>query len=75
MRSTCWLHVRAHVEAGGGVAFHIYQDALGHWRWYLRDGDHRKIATSGGSFPSKGDCLESLQKVLALDGNIPVYED
>jgi uncharacterized protein YegP (UPF0339 family) len=57
------------------VAFHIYRDALGKWRWYLRDADHRKIATSGGSYAEKSACLEALKQVLGLDGETPIYED
>lgn len=57
------------------MAFHLYQDALGKWRWYLRDDNHRKIAVSGGSYSEKSDCLTSLTLVLGLDGNTPVYED
>jgi uncharacterized protein YegP (UPF0339 family) len=70
---SCTPHVN---WAGGGiVAFHIYVDALGKWRWYLRDADHRKIATSGGSFTEKSHCLDALKLVLGLDGDTPVYED
>lgn len=57
------------------VAFHIYKDALGHWRWYLRDGNHRKIANSGGSYSEKHLCLEALRLVLGLNGETPIFED
>jgi uncharacterized protein YegP (UPF0339 family) len=57
------------------MAFHIYRDALGQWRWYLRDADHRKIATSGGSFAERSACLAAMKLVLGLDGETPVFED
>lgn len=57
------------------MAFHIYQDALGQWRWYLLDAGHRKVAISGGNYPDKAACVAALRLLLGLDGAIPVYED
>lgn len=57
------------------AAYHVYQDALGNWRWYLRSAEHRKVATSGGSYPDKAACLEAVRIVMGADGDTPIFED
>lgn len=69
MRATLRCCVRGH------VAYHIYQDVLGHWRWYLRNDDHRKVATSGGSYPDKAACLAAVKLIMGADARTPIYED
>jgi uncharacterized protein YegP (UPF0339 family) len=59
----------------GLVAFHIYQDTVGHWRWYLLADDHRRIANSGGCYMDRGACLVALQLVMGTDVDTPVFED
>jgi uncharacterized protein YegP (UPF0339 family) len=57
------------------MAFHIYQDASGQWRWYLLSEHHRRIATSAEGYARKSDCLAAVRAILATNPQTPVYED
>ena len=55
------------------MAYHIYKDVNGHWRWYLSAGNNRKIANSGESYWNKEDCLHAINLVKGTDSKTPVY--
>ncbi|MDT3668993.1 MAG: DUF1508 domain-containing protein [Aromatoleum sp.] len=55
------------------MAYHIYKDSVGHWRWYLSAGNNRKIANSGEGYFNKSDCLAAINLVKG-SGATPVYE-
>lgn len=57
------------------VAYYLYQDALGHWRWYLLSAEQRKIANSSGAYPDKTSCLSALRLVMSTTLNTPIFED
>jgi uncharacterized protein YegP (UPF0339 family) len=43
--------------------FDAYQDLVGKWRWRLRGGDGRAVATSGESFESHWRALRAAEDV------------
>jgi uncharacterized protein len=55
------------------MAFWIYVDKQGFWRWYLTAANNRKIADSGESYHNKQDCLWAIGLVMDTDRNTPVY--
>lgn len=55
------------------MAYYVYKDTAGQWRWYLRAANNRKIADSGESYQNKSDCLAAIDLVKA-SYNAPVYD-
>jgi uncharacterized protein YegP (UPF0339 family) len=55
------------------VAYYIYKDAQGLWRWYLQAANNRKLADSGESYYNKQDCLAGINLVKG-SALAPVYE-
>lgn len=56
------------------MAYYIYRDSIGQWRWYLLSANHtNKIANSGESYHNKADCLHAINLVKG-SGSAPVYE-
>lgn len=43
--------------------FETFKDTAGHWRWRLRAGNNRKIATSGESFTRRADATRAATNV------------
>ena len=55
------------------MAYWIYKDMNGHWRWYLMAANNRKIANSGEGYYNKQDCLGAIALVKG-SSSAPVYE-
>lgn len=55
------------------MAYYIYKDAQGYWRWYLVAGNNRKIANAGEGYFNKQDCLSAINLVKG-SASAPVYE-
>ena len=55
------------------MAYWIYKDTAGQWRWRLVAANYRIIATSGEAYHNKQDCLSAIVLVKGT-GNTPVYE-
>ncbi len=55
------------------MAYYVYRDVVGQWRWYLQAGNGRKIANSGEGYFNKSDCLSAI-RLVATSGNMPVYD-
>lgn len=55
------------------MAYYIYKDANGHWRWYLLAANNRKIANSGEGYWNKQDCLSAVNLVKGSSACV-VYE-
>lgn len=55
------------------MAYFIYRDEQGYWRWRLRSANNRTIADSGEAYVNKGDCLAGIDLVKG-SGPAPVYE-
>lgn len=55
------------------MAYYIYKDAVGQWRWFLMAGNNRKIANSGEGYHNKQDCLAAIGLVQNSE-SAPIYE-
>lgn len=55
------------------MAYWVYKDTGGEWRWQLRAGNNRIVATSGESYHSKQDCLHGITLVKGAT-NAPVKD-
>lgn len=59
------------------MAFETYPDAKGEYRWRLKDGDGKVVATSGQGYVKKADCVDMVDKFKADISKymFEVYED
>lgn len=55
------------------MAYYVYKDAAGQWRWYLNAANNRKIANSGEGYFNKADCLAAVNLVKGST-NAPIRE-
>lgn len=55
------------------MAYYIYVDAQGYWRWYLLSDRHRRIANSAEGYHEKQDCRDEIALVKG-SADAPVYE-
>lgn len=55
------------------MAYWVYEDAGGEWRWQLRAGNNRIVADSGQGYRSKDDCLHGIALVKGAT-NAPVKD-
>lgn len=55
------------------MAYYMYRDVAGQWRWYLRAANGRKLADSGEGYNNKQDCRDAIDLVANSKG-APVYE-
>lgn len=55
------------------MAFYVYKDVGGYWRWYLKASNGRKIADSGEGYYNKTDCVSAINLVKGAY-NASVYE-
>lgn len=55
------------------MAYYLYKDALGQWRWYLLAANSRKIANSGEGYHNKQDALQAIG-LVSTSGNCKVHE-
>jgi uncharacterized protein len=49
--------------------FEIFMDVGGKYRWRLRDGNNRKVATSGESFESRANAKRAAENVKVTSPN------
>lgn len=45
------------------MGFHIYQDMVGQWRWYLAAPNGAKIAVAPVGYARRDDCALAVQRV------------
>ena len=50
------------------MAYYIYKDVQGYWRWYLKASNGFKIANGGEGYHNKQDCLSAIGLVKATAG-------
>lgn len=55
------------------VAYYIYKDAGGYWRWRFVAANNRIIAVSSESYHNEKDCLWSIGLVKG-SSDAPVYK-
>jgi uncharacterized protein YegP (UPF0339 family) len=58
------------------MTFEIYTDKASEFRWRLRDGDNKILATSGQGYSKKADCKDMVDKFVKDISayNLEVYE-
>src|SRR5262245_23898025 len=58
------------------MTFEIYTDKSNEYRWRLKDGDDKTVATSGQGYKAKADCKEMVEKFVKDISNytLEVYE-
>lgn len=55
------------------MAYYIYVDPQGYWRWYLLGPNHRRIANSAEGYFDRQECRNAVLLVKS-SANVPVYE-
>ncbi|MBX7151117.1 DUF1508 domain-containing protein [bacterium] len=55
------------------MAYMVYKDAAGYWRWRLLASNYKIIATSGEGYSYKSDCVHAIELVKGSSA-APVYE-
>lgn len=55
------------------MAYYVYRDVQGSWRWYLAAGNGRKIANAGEGYLNRNDCLAAIA-LVRQSGSTPIYE-
>lgn len=63
--------LQAKIEAN--MAYYVYRDVAGQWRWYLQAGNGRKLANSGEGYFNKSDCVSAI-RLVANSGNTPIRD-
>ena len=57
------------------MVFHIYQDVVGQWRWYLAAPNGVKLATAPLGYARRGDCLLAIKRVREAAGAPMLYDN
>lgn len=57
------------------MAFHIFKDSAGMWRWYLVNETYRKIAISPEGYYHRVDCIAAISKVMITNRQTRIFED
>ena len=55
------------------MAYYMYKDARGEWRWRLKATNGRIIADSGEGYKNEKDCLDAI-KLVQGSYNASVYK-
>lgn len=55
------------------MAYYMYIDNEGRWRWQLLAANYRIVAVSSESYINKKDCREAIT-LVQLSASAPVYE-
>jgi uncharacterized protein YegP (UPF0339 family) len=45
------------------MVFHMYQDMVGNWRWYLAAPNDVKLAIAPVGYARRGDCIHAINRV------------
>ena len=57
------------------MVFHIYQDVIGNWRWYLSAPNGIKIATAPLGYTRRNDCLAAIKRVREAGVSPMLYDN
>ena len=57
------------------MVFHIYQDVVGQWRWYLAGPNGIKIATAPLGYARRNDCLQAIKRVREAGASPVLYDN
>lgn len=56
------------------MVFHIYQDVVGQWRWYLAAPNGIKLAIGPVGYPRRADCVMAIDRVRE-SADVPMVYD
>ena len=57
------------------MVFHIYQDVVGQWRWYLSAPNGVKLATAPVGYARRGDCVLAIKRVREAAESPMLYDN
>ena len=57
------------------MVFHIYQDVVGLWRWYLAAPNGVKIAAAPIGYARRGDCVLAIKRVREASAAPMLYDN
>ena len=57
------------------MVFHLYQDVVGNWRWYLAAANGVKLAVSPVGYARRVDCIHALNRVREEGADAPMLYD
>ena len=57
------------------MVFHIYQDVVGQWRWYLAAPNGVKIAAAPIGYARRGDCVLAIKRVREASTAPMLYDN
>lgn len=57
------------------MVFHLYQDVVGNWRWYLAAANGVKLAVSPVGYARRSDCIHALNRVREEGADAPMLYD
>ena len=57
------------------MVFHIYQDVVGQWRWYLSAPNGIKLATAPLGYARRDDCVLAIKRVREAAGSPLLYDN
>ena len=62
------------ITQGAGLKFEVYKDSRGGFRWRLKAGNGKVIATSGEGYKAKADCRNSIELIKRSASAAPIEE-
>ena len=57
------------------MVFHIYQDVVGQWRWYLAAPNGVKLAAAPLGYARRGDCVLAIKRVREATSAPMLYDN
>jgi uncharacterized protein YegP (UPF0339 family) len=57
------------------MVFHIYQDVVGQWRWYLSAPNGIKLAAAPVGYVRRNDCLAAIKRVREANISPLLYDN
>ena len=62
------------IAQGAGLKFEVYKDSRGGFRWRLKAGNGKVVATSGEGYKAKADCRNSIELIKRGAAAAPIEE-
>jgi len=62
------------IAQGAGLKFEVYKDSRGGFRWRLKAGNGKVVATSGEGYNAKADCRNSIALIKRGAAAAPIEE-
>jgi uncharacterized protein YegP (UPF0339 family) len=59
---------------GAGLKFEVYKDSRGGFRWRLKAGNGKVLATSGEGYKAKADCRNGIELIKRGAAAAPIEE-